>query len=120
MKEEPLLVPAIRAARKLSISRWTLNRLIDAKEVRAVWVGSRRFIPQGEIERLVNGLPAQASEPKPAAPDPISSEGANSSSVLLAGEESSIDRLIAGYGDFLHAEEARTSRKTLRLATPMR
>jgi excisionase family DNA binding protein len=93
MKDEQLLVPAASAARKLGVSRWTLKRLIKAKEIRAVKVGHRRFIPQSEIETLVNGEPVQIT--KPAKADPLSEHGASGSKVLQGGDSTSIAHLLA-------------------------
>lgn len=59
MTDGRLLVPAMQAARNLGISRRTLRRHIGAGLVRSVTVSARTYIPQGEIERIVNGEPVQ-------------------------------------------------------------
>jgi len=81
-----LLMPAAEAARKLGMSRWTLNRRIEAKEIRAVKVGPRRFIPQSEIERIISGQSAQISAPKPATDEQVSNIGANCSNLSRESE----------------------------------
>ena len=87
-----LLIPTAHAARKLGMSRWTLNRRIQEKEIKAVKVGPRRFIPQTEIDRIL-GIP-----PKPVEADQLSEQGADGSRMLQGGDprgEESLEDLLA-------------------------
>ena len=77
MADGQLLIPATQAALRLGISRRTLRRHIGAGLVRSVTVRARTYIPQGEIERIVNGEPVQISAPKPQTHNGISSNGTN-------------------------------------------
>jgi len=86
MTDGQLLIPAAKAAKKLGMSRWTLKRRIDAKEIKAVKVGPRMFIPQSDIDRLLGIPPAQTSAVKPATANQLSSDGANCSRVLRKEE----------------------------------
>jgi excisionase family DNA binding protein len=95
MTDRQLLMPVREAARRMGISRWTLNRRIEARDIRAVKFGSRRFIPQSEIDRLLSGAPsAQISATKPARTNEISGDGANGSTGLQ-GNELSIAEIMA-------------------------
>jgi hypothetical protein len=58
-KDDRLLIPAVQAARNIGITRRTLRNRINAGLVRSVRVGPRVYIPKAEIERIVNGEPAQ-------------------------------------------------------------
>lgn len=55
MADTPQLLTIPQAAAALNVSRTTMYRLINTKEVRYVLVGSRRRVPQAEIERLIDG-----------------------------------------------------------------
>jgi len=59
-QDEELLT---QAARKLGISRQSLQRLIRAGEVSVVKVGNMRipFVPRTEIDRIVSGRPKAAA-----------------------------------------------------------
>ena len=59
-----MLIPAVKAARNLGITRRALRNRINAGLVRSVHVGLRVYVPKTEIERIVNGEAAQA-EPQP-------------------------------------------------------
>ena len=74
MRDTRLLVPATRAARNLGITRRTLRKHIEAGVVRSVRMCSRTYIPQGEIDRIVNGEPSQISTPKPDTANSVSGE----------------------------------------------
>ena len=63
-KDDRLLIPAVQAARNIGITRRTLRNRINAGLVRSVRVGPRVYIPKTEIERIVNGEPAQ-TKPQP-------------------------------------------------------
>lgn len=52
----PMRVPLNEAARLLSVSRATLERMIARGEIAAVKPGSRVFIPWSEIERNSIGV----------------------------------------------------------------
>ena len=103
-----LLVPIPQAARKLGMSRWTLNRRIQEKEIKAVKVGPRRFIPQSELERLISGQFAEV--PKPREADPLTEPGAAGSEVVQGGDSMSIADLLAGTAEpqYLTAQEVET------------
>ena len=62
MAEGRLLVPAMQAARNLGIARRTLRRHIRAGLIKATEINSRIYIPQIEIDRLVNGHPRYPTE----------------------------------------------------------
>jgi excisionase family DNA binding protein len=49
----PMLVSAARAARELSVSRWSVYQLCRANRLRTVRVGRRILIPRTELERFV-------------------------------------------------------------------
>lgn len=51
------------ACRKLSISKWTVYRLIRERHLLSVKIGARRFIPADEIDRFLAQLrmPVEAS-----------------------------------------------------------
>ena len=51
----PLIIPFSEAARKLHICRTTLRKRIRSREIKAVLFGSRLFVPQAELDRIVNG-----------------------------------------------------------------
>jgi excisionase family DNA binding protein len=58
------LVSVSETAKSLGVSRDTVRRLIDRKELRAVRVARRLMVPQTEIERAcVHGVGATDSHP---------------------------------------------------------
>jgi hypothetical protein len=61
MTDSPLLIPLGQAGRKLSMTRKTLRKHIDAKLIRTVKIGTRSFIPSAEMDRLT-GASVQAGE----------------------------------------------------------
>jgi hypothetical protein len=69
---DQLLIPAVQAARNFGITRRALRNRINAGLVRSVHVGPRVYISKTEIERIVNGEPAQT---KPQPRNEISSSG---------------------------------------------
>jgi excisionase family DNA binding protein len=50
--DEPLLLDLDRAAKRLSISRPTLERMIRSGAVRSRKIGGRRMVPAAEVKRL--------------------------------------------------------------------
>jgi excisionase family DNA binding protein len=53
------------AAESLNVSTFTLRRLIDGGQVRSVTIGSRRLIPEDEVERVARegaGKPRRRKE----------------------------------------------------------
>jgi excisionase family DNA binding protein len=53
MDTQERLVSVEEASRRLSVSTFTMRRLIKAKQLRAVRVGKRVLVPQSEIERVI-------------------------------------------------------------------
>lgn len=77
MTNGQLLIPAMQAARSLGITRRTLRNHIEAGLVRSVKMFSRTYVPQAEIDRIVNGEPSQESAPKSQGRNDISASGNN-------------------------------------------
>lgn len=50
---ERILLTVDEAADKLRISRWTLNRLVQERQLASVTIGTRRLIPLDDISRFV-------------------------------------------------------------------
>ncbi len=50
--DTPLLVPMDVAARRLSISRGSLERMVKRKEIDSRLIAGRRLIPAAELARL--------------------------------------------------------------------
>lgn len=50
---ERILLTVDEAADKLRISRWTLNRLVQERQLASVTIGTRRLIPLDDIDRFV-------------------------------------------------------------------
>jgi excisionase family DNA binding protein len=72
MTDGQLLMPSVRLARKMGISRRTLKKRIDSQEIKAIKIGPRMFIPQSEIDRLLGISSGQISTPKPAMANQVS------------------------------------------------
>lgn len=113
MTDGRLLVPATEAARKLGITRRTLRKRIEAGLVRSVKTFSRTYIPQREIDRIVNGEPCQISAPKPDTANSVSGESTkaseteqNGAGLTAKSPGERLDDLLKGYVDFLAAYEA--------------
>jgi hypothetical protein len=113
MTDSRLLVPASEAARKLGVTRRTLRKRIEAGLVRSVKAFSRTYIPQREIDRIVNGEPSQISAPKPDTANPVSGESTkaceteqNGAGLAAKSPKERLDDLLEGYADFLAAYEA--------------
>jgi excisionase family DNA binding protein len=62
IQDDPQLIPVARAARRLGISRDTIDRLIKTSEVRVVKIGGRVMVPQMEIDRIVRGEPRETDQ----------------------------------------------------------
>lgn len=54
--DAPLCVSMDDAAKKLSVSRQTIERAVKAKELASVLVLGRRLIPTSELRRLAGGM----------------------------------------------------------------
>jgi excisionase family DNA binding protein len=54
--EIPLLVSPARAARELSVSRWSVYQLCRANRLRNVRLGRKILIPRAELERFASSL----------------------------------------------------------------
>lgn len=50
---ERILLTVDEAADKLRISRWTLNRLVQERQLASVTIGTRRLIPLDDISRFL-------------------------------------------------------------------
>lgn len=64
--ELPQILTKKRAARELSISMTTLNRLIAAGLVWSVQLGERQMVPASEVRRLANIQRGASRRSKPA------------------------------------------------------
>jgi excisionase family DNA binding protein len=109
MTDGQLLMPSVRLARKMGISRRTLKKRIDSKEIKAVKIGPRMFIPQNEIDRLMGISSGQISALKPATPNQVSGDAAEWVQTLPNAAKSPKARLediLEGYADFLRGFEA--------------
>jgi excisionase family DNA binding protein len=53
MSTEERLASIEEASRRLSISTFTTRRLIKNRQLRAVRVGKRVLVPEGEISRVI-------------------------------------------------------------------
>jgi excisionase family DNA binding protein len=109
MADGQLLMPSVRLARKMGISRRTLKKRIDSHEIKAVKIGPRMFIPQNEIDRLMGISSGQISAPKPATPNQVSGDGAEWVQTLPNAAKSPkgrLDDILEGYADFLRRFEA--------------
>jgi excisionase family DNA binding protein len=62
LQDNPQLIAVARAAKRLGISRDTIDRLIKTGEVRVVRIGGRVMVPQMEIERIVMGQARESAE----------------------------------------------------------
>jgi len=47
------LISIEQGSKRLSVSTFTVRRLVKAKEIRAVRVGKRVLLPESEIERVI-------------------------------------------------------------------
>lgn len=54
------LISIDRTAETLSVSPWTVRAWIQQGKLGSVKLGSRRLVPQSEIERLINNARTQA------------------------------------------------------------
>jgi hypothetical protein len=109
MTDGQLLMPSVRLARKMGISRRTLKKRIDSQEIKAVKIGPRMFIPQNEIDRLMGISSGQISAPKPATPNRVSGDAAEWVQTLPNAAKSPkarLDDILEGYADFLRRFEA--------------
>ncbi|HEY0118029.1 MAG TPA: helix-turn-helix domain-containing protein [Cellulomonas sp.] len=61
---QPYFYTVREAAEMLRISPWTLNRMIQAKQIRSAQIGTRRLIPVDALSEYVaavaGGAPAEA------------------------------------------------------------
>jgi excisionase family DNA binding protein len=94
------------AARRLGMHIHTLRRRIKADEIRAVRIGPRSYIPNTEIERLLNPPTAQV-ELSPNAPNGISENAPGRLTMRQSDakktQHKGLDEILAGYGDYLVA-----------------
>ena len=54
IEERLLTVP--EACAKLRVSRWTLNRLMQSRQLRTIKIGSRRLVPASAIRKFIDQL----------------------------------------------------------------
>src|SRR5258707_1799221 len=109
MQDGQLLMPSVRLARKMGISRRTLKRRIDSQEIKAIKIGPRMFIPQNEIDRLMGISSGQLSAPKPARPNQVTGDAAEWGQTLPNAAKSPkvrLDDILEGYAGFLRGFEA--------------
>jgi excisionase family DNA binding protein len=112
MTDGQLLMPSVRLARKMGISRRTLKKRIDSKEIKAVKIGPRMFIPQNEIDRLMGISPGQTSAPKPETANSVSGDSTkageteqNGADLTAKSPKERLDEILEGYADFLQRSE---------------
>lgn len=55
----PLLISVKAAADKLSITPWSVYRLLDAGEIVSVYQGRRRYVRTDSLTEYVEGLPTE-------------------------------------------------------------
>ena len=48
----PVLLSIVDAAKRIGVSRRTLYTYMNRGEVHTIYVGSRRLVPQAEVERI--------------------------------------------------------------------
>lgn len=56
---EPLLISVKAAADKLSITPWSVYRLLDAGEIASVYQGRRRYVVVASLVEYVQALPTE-------------------------------------------------------------
>lgn len=57
---EPLLISVKAAADKLSITPWSVYRLLDSREIESVYQGRRRYVVVASLTDYVANLPTEA------------------------------------------------------------
>lgn len=55
--EAPLLITVKAAAEKLSLTPWSVYRLLDQGLIESVYQGRRRYVVVGSLAEYVAGLP---------------------------------------------------------------
>jgi excisionase family DNA binding protein len=55
----PHLMTIHEAGKALRISKWTVYRLINARQLKTVRIGRKRLVPVSAMEALVNRLQAE-------------------------------------------------------------
>lgn len=80
--------------------------------MRSVKVGSRTYIPQGEINRIVNGEPSQISAPKRETANLVSGDSTkaceteqNSTNFTAKSPGERLDALLAYYAEWLEQQQ---------------
>ena len=58
--EQPLLITVKAAAEKLSLTPWSVYRLLDNGSIESVYQGRRRYVVFASLAEYVHGLPSQA------------------------------------------------------------
>ena len=58
---DPLLLTIPEACAALRVSKWTLYRLIHSRQLETVKIGSRRLVPSGAVQHLVDRLREETS-----------------------------------------------------------
>lgn len=56
MADEQLLISVKEAADRLSLTPWSMYRLLDAKEIEDVYQGRRRYVLVASLREYVDGL----------------------------------------------------------------
>ena len=100
------------AARKLGMHTCTLRRRVKAKEIRAVKIGPRSYIPSAEIGRLLDA-PTEQTELKPDTANSVSGDSTkaceteqNDADLTAKTPKERLDEILAGYADFVAAYTA--------------
>lgn len=68
--ELPQVLTKKRAARELSVSLTTLNRLVAAGQIWVVHLGGRQMVPASEVRRVASIQRTSARRPKQVEPSP--------------------------------------------------
>lgn len=55
---EPLLITVKDAAEKLSLTPWSVYRLLDEKAIDSVYQGRRRYVVMASLHEYIESLPA--------------------------------------------------------------
>lgn len=58
--DDELLISVKEAARRLSLTPWSVYRLADEKQIKSVYQGRRRYVVASSLAEYVEALPTQS------------------------------------------------------------
>ena len=61
MPPQPILLTMAEACTVLRVSRWTLNMLIQRRQLGTIKIGSRRLIPMADLQNYIERLRADGA-----------------------------------------------------------